>query len=502
MNNYKKGINKISKKIIYKKDILKLRRFFYPVTFILVLLFLIVFHAHSFTWETNPRNLPEYFPLRILGLSLCLLCASAFFSATEMAFFSIRGPQLKSMQKSSSFRERLVARLMTSPPDFLTSILMGNAIVNIGLSIVFGSRLEKYIINEVLPASIASPVISYALACLISTLILIFGGEVTPKLLASRYVESYARSVALLIYLIHAFLTPIRRLLLFTIGITFRVTKFSSIPPSPWVTGDELKLLVQEEELSDVIAEEERKMIRGILEFRDEPVKKILVPRTEIIAIEDTTTVMDAWELFCEHEYSRMPIFHESLDHIVGILHAKDLLDYTERGLWKQPIKPIGRRAHFVPETMAISELIKTAQRLNTHLVIVVDEYGGTAGLVTLHDALSAVVGEISDDDSEEEPFCVKVGENEYLLDGKMPISELEELIHFSLDDPEHTTIAGYLLKQHENLTNPGDVVSVGPLRFIVEKMDEKRIAQVRLKIEEEKKEISTAEENSEKEQL
>lgn len=501
MSNYKKGINKISKKIISKKDILKFQRFFYLFIFIFVLLFLIVFHAYGFTWETSQKGLQEYFPLRILGLSLCLLCASAFFSATEMAFFSLRVTQLKAMQKSSSFRERLIARLMTSPPDFLTSILMGNAIVNIGLSIVFGSRLEKYIINELLPTSIASPVISYTLACIISTLILIFGGEVTPKLLASRYVESYARSVALLVYLIHAFLSPIRRLLLYTIGVTFRITRFSSIPPSPWVTGDELKLLVQEENLSNVIAEEERKMICGILEFRDEPVKRILVPRTEIIAIEDTATVKDAWEIFCEHEYSRMPIFHENLDHIVGILHAKDLLDYTERGLWKQPIKPIGRRAHFIPDTMAISELIKTAQRLNTHLVIVVDEYGGTAGLVTLHDALSAIIGDISDDDIEEEPFCVKVGENEYILDGKMPISELEELIHFSLDDPEHITIAGYLLKQHENLTNQGDVVSVGPLRFTVEKMDEKRIAQVRLKIEEQK-EISDAEENNENEKI
>lgn len=121
---------------------------------------------------------------------------------------------------------------------------------------------------------------------------------------------------------------------------------------------------------------------------------------------------------------------------------------------------------------------------MNTHLAIVVDEYGGTAGLVTLHDALSAIVGEISDDESEEEILYSKINEDEYLLDGKMPISELEELIHVSLDDPEHTTIAGYLLKQNENLMKQGDTLLVGSLQFTVEKMDGKRIAQVRLKIE------------------
>ncbi|MGC8738083.1 MAG: hemolysin family protein [Candidatus Hydrogenedens sp.] len=474
-----------NKKAFQRQSIFRFKYLLYLFIWVSVFLFLILCQNGSYAFQIETvEKLQDYFPVHILILSLCLLCSSAFFSATEMAFFAIRGTQLKSMQKSSYFRDKLIAQLMTSPPDLLTSILMGNAIVNIGLSIAFGSRLEKYIITQLLPTSIASPLISYTLSCLFSTFILIFGGEVTPKLLASRYVESYARSVVFLVYIIHTLFTPIRKLLLSSIGLTFRITRFSSIPPSPWVTDDELKLLVQEEGLSDVIAEDERKMIRGILEFRDEPVKRILIPRTEIVAIPDDATVAEAWEIFCEHEYSRMPIYHENLDHIVGVLYAKDLLDYIERKLWKQPVKPIGRKALFIPDIMAISESIKTAQKLNTHLAIVVDEYGGTAGLVTLHDALSAIVGEISDDESEEEILYTKINEEEYILDGKMPISELEELIHVSLDDPEHTTIAGYLLKQNENLMCQGDSLIVGPLQFTVEKMDGKRIAQVRLKIE------------------
>jgi len=491
--NYKK---KKTNKVFRIEGICRFKYLLYLLLFSLTLFFLFLYQNVSYAVQVNlQEKLADYFPLHILILALCLLCASAFFSATEMAFFAIRGTQLKSMQKSSYFRDKLIARLMESPSDLLTSILMGNAIVNIGLSIAFGSRLEEYIITQLLPTSIASPLISYTLACLASTFILIFGGEVTPKLLASRYVESYARSVVILVYIIHTLFTPIRQLLLSSIGFTFRITRFSSIPPSPWVTDDELKILVQEEGLSDVIAEDERKMIRGILEFRDEPVKRILVPRTEIVAIPDDATVEEAWEIFCEHEYSRMPIYHENLDHIVGILYAKDLLDYVERKLWKQPIKPIGRKAHFIPDTMAISESIKTAQKLNTHLAIVVDEYGGTAGLVTLHDALSAVVGEISDDESEEEILYTKISEDEYLLDGKMPISDLEELIHVSLDDPEHTTIAGYLLKQNENLMKQGDILLVGSLQFTVEKMDGKRIARVRLKMEK-PQETSVEEEN------
>ncbi|MCA1900634.1 MAG: hemolysin family protein [Candidatus Hydrogenedens sp.] len=482
----KEGSINIRRRKENQKNIQINRQHLYPIAFCFILIFLAMFQAESVNGGTIYNNLDKFFPFHIIILSCCLLTSSAFFSATETAFFSIRTTQLKAMKNSPSFRDRMIAQLMKSPSELLTTILMGNAIVNIGLSIAFGSRLEEYIINRVLPSSIASSFVSYSIACLASTLLLIFGGEVTPKLIASRYVEQYARSVVFLIFIIHALFTPIRRLLLFSIGITFRITHFSSIPPSPWVTDDELKLLVNEEGLSNVIAEDERKMIRSILEFRDEPVKRILVPRTEIVAIQDTATVADAWEVFCEHEYSRMPIYHENLDHIIGILYAKDLLDYTERGQWKQPVKPIGRKANFIPDTMSISELIKTAQKLNTHVAIVVDEYGGTAGLVTLHDALSAIVGEISDDESVEEPLFVKISENEYLLHGKMPISELEELIQYSLEDPEHNTIAGYLLKQHENLTKQGDIVSVGPLKFTVEKMDGKRITQLRLNIERE----------------
>lgn len=498
----KKAKHRDIRRAFYTKTIRGIRYIFYLVLFLFIVFFLFIFRDISYAVHTDfLEKWENYFPLNILLLSLCLLCASAFFSATETAFFAIRGTQLKAMQKSQYFRDRLVARLMVSPPDLLTSILMGNAIVNIGLSIAFGSRLEEYIIKFLLPESIASPFISYLIAGLVSTFILIFGGEVTPKLLASRYVESYARSVVFLIYIIHALFSPIRKLLLASIGFTFRITRFSSIPPSPWVTDDELKLLVREEGLSDVIAEDERKMIRGILEFRDEPVKRILVPRTEIVAIPDDATVEEAWEIFCEHEYSRMPIYHENLDRIVGILYAKDLLDYIEKKLWKQPVKPIGRKAHFIPETMAISESIKTAQKLNTHLAIVVDEYGGTAGLVTLHDALRAIIGEISDDEGEEEILYTKVGEDEYLLDGKMPIPKLEELLHVSLDDPEHTTVAGYLLKHHENLLKQGDVVTVGLLQFTVEQMEEKRIARVRLKVIKEEEDIMISDDEKGEEQ-
>lgn len=479
-----KNKKQFSQDIFVKNKQLHKKRFYLFIFLILIPLILIFQPVINALQEGSQEKLADYFPLRIIILSLCLLSASAFFSATETAFFALRATQLKAMQKSPYFRERLIAQLMNSPSDLLTSILMGNAIVNIGLSIAFGSRLEEYLSNHFFNESAFSP-LSYLISAFVSTFILIIGGEITPKLLASRYVETYARSVVFLVYIIHTLFSPVRKFLLSSIGFTFRITRFSSIPPSPWVTDDELKLLMEEEELSHVIAEDERKIIRGILEFRDEPVKRILVPRTEIVAIPDDATVADAWDIFCEHEYSRMPIYHENLDHIVGILYAKDLLDYIEKKLLKQTVKPIGRKAYFVPETMVISEFIKTAQRLNSHLAIVVDEYGGTTGLVTLHDALSVIVGEISDDETEEEVLYEKIGPNEYLLDGRMPIPELEELIHFSLDDPEHTTIAGYLLKQHESLAKPGDVVEVGPLQFIIEEIEGKRIAKVRLRIKE-----------------
>ncbi|MCX8065198.1 MAG: hemolysin family protein [Candidatus Hydrogenedentes bacterium] len=424
----------------------------------------------------------EYFTYQVLLISLCLLLSSAFFSATETAFFALKATQLKTLEQSNYYRDKLISGLMKDSANLLTTILMGNAIVNIGLSIVFGVRLERFLMERFFHGDFWGHWISYILACIVSTFILILGGEITPKLMAARYAEMYAQAVALLVFLIHLFFSPVRKLLLQVTGKIFKLTGFSSIPPSPWITDDEFVQMVKEDELSPIISEHEREMIKGILEFRDEPVKKILVPRTEIVAIPANASVKDAWDTFCEHEYSRMPVYQDSLDYIVGVLYAKDLLDYVEMNQWKVSVKPLSRKAYFIPETTSISEFIKLAQRVNTHLAVVVDEYGGTAGLVTLHDAFREIVGEITDDEKEDgPPEYIKISENEYIIDGMMAISDLEELIDYRLEDPEHATIGGFLFKIHEKITSPGDVINVGPLKFIVEKMDGNRIDKVRL---------------------
>ncbi len=475
----------------YREKSIKGRRILYIFSIVILMGFFATFFDACSAYNNllnidsqNPIN-KDNFTYQILLISLCLLLSSAFFSATETAFFALKETQLKRLEESGYYRDRLIAQLMTDPANFLTTILMGNAIVNIGLSIAFGVRLESFLMERVFTEQFGGDWISYILASIASTFILILGGEITPKLIASRYAELYAHSVVFLIFLIHLIFSPIRKILLYFTGVVFKLTGFSSIPPSPWITDDEFVQIVREKELSPMIAEHEREMIQGILQFRDEPVKKILVPRTEIVAIQSNATVEDAWKVFCEHEYSRMPVYEENLDHIVGVLYAKDILDYVETGRWKSLVKPISRRAYFVPETTTISEFIKLTQRVNTHLAIVVDEYGGTSGIVTLHDAFREIVGEITDDESEmPEPECIKISENEYLIDGMMAISDLEEIIDHRLDDPEHTTIGGFLFKIHENVPTPGDVIKVGPLRFTIDEMDGNRIAKVRLLIE------------------
>ncbi len=478
----------------YRTKAVRGRRLVYILSLIGILGFISIFEADSADYLNIGlhNSYKEYFTYQILFISLCLLLSSAFFSATETAFFSLRATQLKRFEESKYYRDRLIARLMVDPANFLTTILMGNAIVNIGLSIVFGVRMESFLMEKVFVGRLGGSWISYALACIISTFILIIGGEITPKLIALRYAEIYAHSVVLLIFLLHLIFSPIRKIFLYFTGVVFKVTGFSTIPPFPWITDDEFVEIVKQKELSPMIAEHEREMIQGILQFRDEPVKKILVPRTEIVAIPSKATVKDAWEIFCKHEYSRMPVYEDNLDHIVGMLYAKDLLDYVEMNQWKVSVRPISRRAYFIPETTTISEFIKFAQRVNTHLAIVVDEYGGTSGLVTLHDAFREIIGDIADDEQEEsQPEYVKVGENEYLIDGMMAISDLEELVGCRLDDPEHTTVAGFLFKIHENVTSPGDVIEVGPLKFTIEEMDGNRIAKVRLVIRREDTEDS-----------
>jgi len=408
----------------------------------------------------------------LLFAAVLLVCCSAFFSASEVAYFSLHKVKLRAMGESASAFARLAARNMEQPGALLATLLMGNTIVNVLLGAVLGEPMvEMFERSFLMPAARA-----YVLSVAVTTSALLLFGEVLPKVMVMRHNAVFAQAAAAPVFVIDLLMRPLRALTMAFVAFLFRITRFSELPPAPFMTDDEFKVVLEDVETSGVIEEEERQMIQGIIEFSDTTVREILVPRPDMIALRAAATAAEALEAVREHEYSRMPVYRDDLDDIVGVLHAKDLLPLVESGKMDTLIQEVARPAHFVPETMTLADFLKTAQRLHSHLAVVVDEYGGTRGLVTLQDALREVVGDIGEEDDGAELLCETLDTGRYRVDGALPLEDLEKLVGITVEDEEHTTVAGFLMSQSEKIPEAGDEIVYAGVHFRIEQVREKRV--------------------------
>lgn len=421
----------------------------------------------------------EHMPINVTVGILLLLAFSAFFSASEVAFFSIHQVRLRGMRAEADFLGRMVANLMQRPGRLLTTILIGNMIVNILISIMLPPRLER-----IIEAGFGTPPsISYVLTVCISTVILVFFGEVTPKVFAVRIGEIYARVTVVPLRAVDWALTPARWSAVKVTEFLFRVTRFDKIQPAPFITDKEFLSVLSDSEAQGVIEQEEGQMMQGILESGDAYVREILVPRPNIVSISYGASVGEARELFRKHEYSRMPVHDEDLDHIKGVLVIKDLLQSIAEGRLDEKIGPLARPANFVPETMTLREFVKDAQRKRMHLSIVVDEYGGTEGIATLEDAIEEVVGDIRDEEERESKLYKKLGKGSYVVDGSLPLDEFCDLIGIDLEDNEHETVAGFFIDHTKKIPQKGDHLSYNDIEFTVDEVDGKRASSLHVRV-------------------
>lgn len=411
----------------------------------------------------------------LLLIAAVLAGFSAFFSASEVAYFSLHKVKLRAMGESPGLLARLAARNMDQPGALLATLLMGNTIANVLLGTVLGEPMA-----EMFERSFLMPVArSYVVSVVVTTAGLLLFCEVVPKVMVMRYNAVFAQAAAVPVFIVDHLMRPLRAVIMAFVAFLFRVTRFSELPPAPFMTDDEFRAVLEDSEASGVIEEEERQMIQGIIEFSDTTVREILVPRPDMIALRATATAAEALEAVRDQEYSRMPVYRDDLDDIVGVLHAKDLLPLVESGKLDTLIQEVARPAHFVPETMSLADFLKTAQRLHSHLALVVDEYGGTRGLVTLQDALREVVGDIGEEDDGLEMLCESLGTGRYRVDGALPLEDLEDLIGIVVDDEEHTTVAGFLMSQSDKIPEAGDEIVYAGVRFRIEQVREKRVMRV-----------------------
>jgi CBS domain containing-hemolysin-like protein len=422
----------------------------------------------------------KYFPLPVVAGICVLLFCSAFFSGSETAFFSITKLRLRSLKKEGSVTGTLIAQTMEHPGRLLTTILIGNMIVNTLTGIILGGRAEVFF-SELAPQ--LHPVVSYIFAVSVVTVLLVFLGEISPKVFAVQASEQVARAVVFPILAADRLLAPLRDGLLGMTTLLFKVTRFHELRAAPFITDEEFKSALTDGEAQGVIEEDERQMIQGILEFSDALLREILVPRQDAIALAEDSTVDQAHALYREHHYSRMPVYRENMDQIVGTLVARDLLPYISRGEIDRKLQGLIRPAHFVPATMTVQQFVRDAQRHRTHLAIVVDEYGGTAGIVTLEDAMEQVVGDIMDEGEQEDPGFTQMDEGVYALEGDFSLDDLNELLGTDLHDEEHETIAGFLMHRSEKVLEPGHTLESDGVRFTVAECEGKRVSSVLVKV-------------------
>jgi len=269
--------------------------------------------------------------------------------------------------------------------------------------------------------------------------------------------------------------------------ITRAVSRPFGIDPtrSPELSAAEIRLIVEQGSEQGVLEAEEEQMISAVMGLGDSKLHEVMVPRIDIVAIDETSSFDEAVEVVLKEGHSRTPLYRESVDHIVGLLYAKDLLRIIAAGGPKPNLRDIMRPALFVPESQAVDDLLNELQRRKVHMAIVLDEYGGTAGLVTIEDLLEEIVGEIQDEFDEEEPMSVAVAPGEVLLDGRADIEALTELIDPPLeleDDEEYDTVGGFVYHRIGRVPVVGDQVAVGPFKMSVAKVAGRRVGKVRVR--------------------
>ncbi len=427
----------------------------------------------------QPLSWFEVLPPSYIFVITCLMVLSAFFSASETAFLSIPRQKMRVMREEGKVLSQLVVQMLDDPGRLLTLILVGNLIVNTAIGVVLGTRMER------LFASVLgfTPAGAYIAAIVVVTAIMVFFGDILPKIFAVRAREAYAQIAVIPLMAIGKILAPIQNALLHITDLLFRVTRFHELRAAPYITDEEIKSLVTDTKSEDEIEEDGREMIRRILEFHDVQVRDILVPRPDVVAISEDATVGEAFALYRKCEYSRVPVYRDDLDHITGVLFAKDALPSIVRGDFDRPVKTLSRTPHFVPEVMSVQSFIKNVQRLRSHLAIVVDEFGGTEGIVTLHDAIQQVVGDIKDDDEEEAPLYEQMGEGAYRVRGNMPLDEFSELIDVEFEEQEHQTLGGFIMEHLGKIPAVGDTVEVAGVVFTIDVVTGKRAASISVKL-------------------
>ncbi len=420
-----------------------------------------------------------------LALILCI-ALSAFFSATETAYSACNRVKLKTMDGPRKEKAQIALALLEKYDSLITTVLIGNNLVNI-----VGTAIATLLFTtRILPGQ---EDLATTAASVMMTVLVLFLGEVGPKTLAKQQPEKFAMSVSPLISFLMMVLRPLDWLFALWRKLLAKIIKPE---PEESQIEDELMTMIDEAQTEGDIEEEEVELIRSAIEFNDQDASDIMTPRVDVTALEDTATVETAADVFRDTWFSRIPVFHEDLDHIVGILHEKDFYKMTHDGC--TDITQIMKEPVFAPASLSIGNLLKLFRTSQTHMVILLDEYGGTEGIVTMEDVLEELVGEIYDEHDEVSEEVVEQEDGTLIVDGNMQLQEL--LDKFEVENEyDADTVGGWASEMLEKVPEVGDSFTVERHQFTVTEMDGFRVTRMQVtELPEEQVEEAEAEEEKE----
>ena len=408
----------------------------------------------------------------LIVLLIAGLAIAAFAAAAETSLTSVSRIRVRSLAEEGSRRAQRVVRLHGDPNAYLTTILTLNTVAVIVASVTTSILIDQHI--HQVPQIVGTAVLS---------LIVLMFCEIAPKSLALRFNERVALRLGGPVAVLTVGLRPMVGALTAVSRLAVRAATRGRVAPGPFVTEEELKLLVSVGEQEGVVEHEERQMIQGILEMTDKFAREVMVPRVDVVGVDaNEATVADVIQVIMEHGFSRIPVYDETMDNVIGVVYAKDLLRHGVRSGDDRSLRELAREPYFTPEAKRVGELLHEMRERKVHMAIVVDEHGGTAGIVTLEDLIEEIVGPIRDEyDLREQEEVQILSDHEVLMSGRFALDDARELLSLEIGESEADTVGGLVYERLGEIPRPGDGLQLGKATLTVEAVRGQRIQTVRV---------------------
>ena len=429
-----------------------------------------------------------------IALLVILLALSGAMSGSETALTALGEWKIRQIREEGRDPSGVFALLEREPTRFITTLLIGNNLVNIAATALV-TQISIQLSRDV--GFSESLAVGYATG--VMTLLVLVFGEITPKSIAVHNPVGFSRVVIRPVWVLSVVLYPVGRAFAWVTTFILRLLRIESTS-SPLITENELRLMLRSAEEYGVIEEQEERMIKGIIDLEETVVREVMTPRVDMVAIREDAPLQELLTLVTEHGYSRLPVYAGTIDDIRGVVHARDLLPYLKRpdAFDGAAVGDLVTPAPYVPETQSILNLLRDMRARKLHLAIVVDEFGGTSGLVTLEDVIEEITGEIYDEtDEEEEEEIVRDGDGAYLIQGSTHLETVADALSGVIfdDGGEYDTLAGFLADRFGTIPQVGDALEYHDATFEVVEGDERRVTLVRVDLHHER---SEGEEDSE----